>query len=136
VDGDHRGYWADEGAYDNRVRQLRARRQPAGDEIKVAGAAHAAPHVNLGGDGFSGGEFGVHRRLHRQDAELARSGGEVPSIDQLLPGDLVVVWSRNVAMVTGDGQMVEGAALGSDQHDQDHQRRPVLCRFLPGRPVS
>jgi hypothetical protein len=58
-------------------------------------------------------------------------GAEVPSIDQLLPGDLV--WSGRVAMVTGDGQMVEGAALGSDQHDQDHQRRPVLRRLLPGR---
>lgn len=33
-------------------------------------------------------------------------GAEVPSIDQLLPGDLVV-WSGHVAMVIGDGQMVE-----------------------------
>ncbi|MFE0024524.1 C40 family peptidase [Amycolatopsis sp. NPDC059021] len=33
-------------------------------------------------------------------------GAEVPSMDQLLPGDLVV-WSGHVAMVIGDGQMVE-----------------------------
>ncbi|MEU5260477.1 NlpC/P60 family protein [Amycolatopsis sp. NPDC021455] len=33
-------------------------------------------------------------------------GAEVPSIDQLLPGDLVV-WSGHVAMVIGDGQMIE-----------------------------
>ncbi|QWF78988.1 C40 family peptidase [Amycolatopsis sp. CA-230715] len=33
-------------------------------------------------------------------------GAEVPSIDQLLPGDLVV-WSGHVAMVVGDGQMIE-----------------------------
>lgn len=33
-------------------------------------------------------------------------GAEVPSIDQLLPGDLVV-WSGHVAMVVGNGQMIE-----------------------------
>ncbi|TLW90582.1 C40 family peptidase [Saccharomonospora piscinae] len=33
-------------------------------------------------------------------------GAEVPSQDQLLPGDLVV-WSGHVAMVVGDGQMIE-----------------------------
>ncbi|MEU6645883.1 C40 family peptidase [Saccharomonospora sp. NPDC046836] len=33
-------------------------------------------------------------------------GAEVPSIDQLLPGDLVV-WSGHVAMVIGDGLMIE-----------------------------
>ncbi|WP_329051540.1 NlpC/P60 family protein [Amycolatopsis sp. NBC_01488] len=33
-------------------------------------------------------------------------GAEVPSIDQLLPGDLVV-WSGHVAMVIGDGQLIE-----------------------------
>ncbi|RJQ89252.1 C40 family peptidase [Amycolatopsis panacis] len=33
-------------------------------------------------------------------------GAEVPSIDQLVPGDLVV-WSGHVAMVIGDGQMIE-----------------------------
>jgi cell wall-associated NlpC family hydrolase len=33
-------------------------------------------------------------------------GAEVPSQDQLLPGDLVV-WSGHVAMVIGDGLMIE-----------------------------
>ncbi|WP_179956802.1 C40 family peptidase [Amycolatopsis anabasis] len=33
-------------------------------------------------------------------------GAEVPSQDQLLPGDLVV-WSGHVAMVVGNGQMIE-----------------------------
>jgi cell wall-associated NlpC family hydrolase len=33
-------------------------------------------------------------------------GAGVPSIDQLLPGDLVV-WSGHVAMVVGNGQMIE-----------------------------
>ncbi|GAB3473753.1 C40 family peptidase [Amycolatopsis cihanbeyliensis] len=33
-------------------------------------------------------------------------GAEVPSMDQLLPGDLVV-WSGHVAMVVGNGQMIE-----------------------------
>ena len=39
-------------------------------------------------------------------AQQQTVGAEVPSIDQLLPGDLVV-WSGHVAMVIGDGQMVE-----------------------------
>lgn len=39
-------------------------------------------------------------------AKMQTVGAEVPSIDQLLPGDLVV-WSGHVAMVIGDGQMVE-----------------------------
>ena len=39
-------------------------------------------------------------------AKTQTVGAEVPSIDQLLPGDLVV-WSGHVAMVIGDGQMIE-----------------------------
>jgi hypothetical protein len=56
VDGGHRGYHADEGAYENYARSV----DPLGDEIKGAGAAHVAPHVNLSGDGLSamGGESG------------------------------------------------------------------------------
>jgi|GEM_PF-6272579 len=33
-------------------------------------------------------------------------GAEVPSVDELVPGDLVV-WSGHVAMVIGDGKMIE-----------------------------
>ncbi|MBK1789237.1 C40 family peptidase [Prauserella cavernicola] len=39
-------------------------------------------------------------------AKTQTVGAEVPSMDQLLPGDLVV-WSGHVAMVIGDGQMIE-----------------------------
>jgi len=41
-----------------------------------------------------------------RSAAQQTAGAEVPSIDQLLPRDLVVC-SRHVAMVIGDGQMVE-----------------------------
>ncbi|PRX43611.1 NlpC/P60 family protein [Prauserella shujinwangii] len=39
-------------------------------------------------------------------AKTQTVGAEVPSMDQLLPGDLVV-WSGHVAMVIGDGLMIE-----------------------------
>jgi hypothetical protein len=50
------------------------------------------------------GEAGLHIPLAAAQQTI---GAEVPSIDQLLPGDLVVVWSGYVVMVIGDGQMVE-----------------------------
>ncbi|OLT44093.1 hypothetical protein BJF85_20490 [Saccharomonospora sp. CUA-673] len=49
------------------------------------------------------GEAGLD--IPRTSGEQA-VGAEVPSQDQLLPGDLVV-WEGHVAMVIGDGQMIE-----------------------------
>ncbi|WP_197320813.1 C40 family peptidase [Saccharomonospora sp. NB11] len=49
------------------------------------------------------GEAGLEIPRRAQDQTV---GAEVPSQDQLLPGDLVV-WSGHVAMVIGDGLMIE-----------------------------
>ncbi|RZQ62523.1 NlpC/P60 family protein [Amycolatopsis suaedae] len=65
-----------------------------------------SPGVGLDCSGLtmtSYGEAGLEipRKSNQQTV-----GAEVPSMDQLLPGDLVV-WSGHVAMVIGNGQMIE-----------------------------
>ncbi|GAA4546561.1 hypothetical protein [Amycolatopsis samaneae] len=56
MDGTHKGFHVEEGAYERYARQV----DPLGDDVKGAADKHVGPHVTLGGHGFSemGGESG------------------------------------------------------------------------------
>lgn len=56
MDGAHSGFRVDDGAYESFAKNI----DPLGDDMRGAASNHIAPHVDLGGDGFStiGGESG------------------------------------------------------------------------------
>ncbi|SFP05116.1 NlpC/P60 family protein [Amycolatopsis arida] len=65
-----------------------------------------APGQGLDCSGLTMTSYGEAGLQIPRIAKTQTVGAEVPSIDQLLPGDLVV-WSGHVAMVIGNGQMIE-----------------------------
>ncbi|UJW35475.1 NlpC/P60 family protein [Saccharothrix sp. AJ9571] len=65
-----------------------------------------SPGVGLDCSGLTMTSYGEAGLEIPRIAKTQTVGAEVPSIDQLLPGDLVV-WNGHVAMVIGNGQMIE-----------------------------
>lgn len=78
MNGTHKGFRVDEGAYDDYAKQI----DPLGDDFDSTARSAIAPHVELAGDGFSvmGGESGFSgaygNRMRELEQRMAQVGGK------------------------------------------------------------
>ncbi|QFU86609.1 hypothetical protein [Amycolatopsis sp. YIM 10] len=95
----HQGFHVGEDAYENYARQI----DPAGEDIRGAGAKHLDPHADVDGDGFSalGQETGFSSayasRMRGISERVARLGGQWQQM-----GDAARQTAVNYQVVEGD----------------------------------